>query len=355
MLKPRAVVQTSKAYRPPLGDRRGLHLDFNENTAGCSPRVLQALTKLSAQAIATYPEREPGEQLVATQLNRQPGEILLTNGVDEAIHLIAEAYLEPEDEVVIPVPTFSMYEIYARATSARIVRVDPEPDFQFPTEEILSALTPKTKFIVVANPNNPTGALAPREDLLRIAQAASQAALLVDEAYFDFCGETLLPYVAQYENLFVARTFSKAYGMAGLRLGCVVAQSQQTELLRRVASPYNVNAVALACLDSALHDQKYIDDYVRQIKAGRTGLQNLLTELQVKFWPSSANFVLARFGALRPIVLEQMRAHGILLRDRDTDPGCAGCIRITLGTNEQNLLLFESLRTIVQNARKEKL
>ena len=159
--------------------------------------------------------------------------MLLTNGTDEAIHLICETYLEPGDEALIVVPTFAMYEIYAAATGARVISIPAGLDFQFPTNEVMARITDRTRLIAVANPNNPTGSFVPIADLIKIAQAAPDAAVLVDEAYFEFCGETLLPKWRESSNLFVSRTFSKAYGMAGLSIGVLMGNEKQMQILRR--------------------------------------------------------------------------------------------------------------------------
>ena len=184
------------------------------------------------------------EREVASFLGLQPEQVLLTNGVDEAIHLVCEAYLEPEDEALIVVPTFAMYEICAAATGARVISIPADEDFRFPTSKVMAHTTaPKTRLIAIANPNNPTGAVASAEDLLLIARSAPQAAVLVDEAYFEFHGESLLEHAGQVQNLFIARTFSKAYGMAGFRVGVLAGAAAQMQNLRRACSPYNVNGV----------------------------------------------------------------------------------------------------------------
>ena len=258
MLNAREAVRTLPSYHPPLGGRQGLRLDFNENTVGCSPRVLERLRRLDPEQLARYPERAPVERVVAEFLGVEPSEMLLTNGVDEAIHLLCETYLEPEDEALIVVPTFSMYKIYAAATGARVIEIPAGNDFRFPAEDVLDRITARTRLIAVANPNNPTGSLAPQEELLGIARSAPHAAVLIDEAYFEFCGETLVKQWRDIPNLFVARTFSKAYGLAGLRIGVLIGDVEQIRSVRLVSSPYNVNGVALACLPDALADQEYV-------------------------------------------------------------------------------------------------
>jgi histidinol-phosphate aminotransferase len=342
MLNPREAVRTLPSYHPPLAGRHGLRLDFNENTVGCSPRVLERLRCLQAEDLARYPEREPVEEIVATFLGAAPSEVLLANGVDEAIHLLCETYLESGDEAIIVVPTYSMYRIYMMAAGARVVSVAAGKDFCFPVDDVRRQITERTRLIAIANPNNPTGTVAPQEELLQIARAAPNAALLVDEAYFEFYGESLLPKRGEAPNLFVARTFSKAYGLAGLRIGVLVGDADQMRAVRRVGSPYSVNAVALACLPAALADQDYIAGYVSEVRQERARLECALDAAGIRYWTSQANFVLARVGS--SAFVEQMRRRGILVRDRSSDPGCEGCVRITVGPREHGDRLLVALR-----------
>ena len=347
MLSARKAVLQMHEYHPPLAGRKGLRLDFNENTEGCSPRVLARIREITADELARYPEREPVEAIAAAHLGLTAEQVLLTNGVDEGIHLLCEAYLEPQDEVIVVTPTFSMYEIFAEATGANVVRVQCGEDLRFPLEKVLSNIGAGTKLIAVASPNNPTGGVASREQLLAIAKAAPDAAFLVDEAYFDFHGHTVMPDVGAVPNLFAARTFSKAYGLAGLRIGILAGPREQMPMVRRVSSPYSVNAVALLALPAALADGEYVANYVAQVKAGRTKLENELTRAGITWWPSEANFVLMRIGDRHREFVAAMRQRGILVRDRSSDPGCEGCVRITLGTSEQTERLVTAFREVV--------
>jgi len=347
MLNARRAVREMHEYHPPLAGRKGLRLDFNENTEGCSPRVLARIQEITADDLARYPEREPVEALVGAHLGLPAEQVLLTNGVDEGIHLLCEAYLEPSDEVMVVTPTFSMYEIFAEATGAKVVRVQCGEDLRFPFDKVTGAVSAATKLIAVASPNNPTGGVASRAELLEIAKSAPNAALLVDEAYFDFHGRTVLPDVAAQTNLFVARTFSKAYGLAGLRIGILVGPRGQMPLVRRVSSPYSVNAVALLALPEALADGEFVTNYVAQVKAGRARLEHELTQAGIIWWPSEANFVLMKTGERHREFVAAMRQRGILVRDRSADPGCDGCVRITLGTTAQIDRLLATLREVL--------
>jgi len=346
MLKARAALDQLKAYQPPLGDRTGLRMDFNENTVGCSPRVLERLRTIGPDGLARYPERAPVEAIVASHLTLGADEMLLTNGTDEAIHLLCQTYLEPGTEALIVVPTYSMYEIYAAATGANVISIPAGEEFGFPVEPVLGRISDRTRLIAIANPNNPTGVVVSPSQLLRIAAAAPHAAVLIDEAYFEFCGETVLPAFRQFPNLFVSRTFSKVYGLAGLRIGVLAGDPEQMTTVRRVGSPYSVNAVALACLPEALADQKYIQAYVEEVLQGRQQLEQQLRLWGTKYWPSRANFVLFRVGEHSQRFLSAMRQRGILVRDRSSDHGCAGCVRITLGSTAHNARLFAALAEI---------
>jgi histidinol-phosphate aminotransferase len=332
---PRARVQAMKEYHPPLGCRDALRLDFNENTLECSPKVHEVLASISAGSLTRYPEREPVEAIVARHLGVAAEQLALTNGVDEAIHVLFETFLEADDELLLPVPTYTMYEVYASATDARIVAVQAADDLQFPFARLLAAITPRTKIIAIANPNSPSGSIATRAQLLEIARCAPQAVLLVDEAYFHFCGETVMDLVGTLPNLVVARTFSKAYGLAGLRLGLLAGPVDLMRWVRRVLSPYSVNSIALACLPPALEDTTYLNWYVDEVLAARADFEAALDAVGIRRWPSRANFILVEIGVQHADFVRLMRAAGVLVRDRSSDPGCDGRVRITVGTREQ--------------------
>jgi histidinol-phosphate aminotransferase len=324
-----------KEYHPPLGNRDALRLDFNENTVACSPKVREVLGRISAGSLTRYPERQPVEAIVAAHLKLAPAQVALTNGVDEAIHVLFETFLEDGDELLLPVPTYTMYEVYASATDARTVAVQAADDLQFPFERLLTAITPRTKIIAIANPNSPSGSAATHAQLLKLAARAPQAVLLVDEAYFHFHGETVIDQIGVVPNLIVARTFSKAYGLAGLRLGLLAGPVDLMRWIKCVLSPYSVNSLALACLPPALEDTAYLDWYVGEVLAARVEFEAALDEAGVRRWASRANFVLVEIGAKHKEFTRLMSAAGVLVRDRSSDPGCDGRVRITIGTREQ--------------------
>jgi histidinol-phosphate aminotransferase len=333
-VQPRRAVLAMPEYHPPLAGREALRLDFNENTFAASPRVIARVRQVTAEGLTKYPEREGVERVVAAHFGLRADQVLLTNGVDEAIHLVCAALLEEDDEALISTPTFFMYEVSAGMMTAHVKKVQADPSLAFPYEGFLKAITPRTKLVVVCSPNNPTGAVVSREKLLAICAAAPQAAVMVDEAYYHFHGETVMGDVGKVPNLLVARTFSKAYGLANLRIGLLCGDAELMKYVRKVSSPYNVNGVALDCLPVALADDAYVQWYADQVNTGRGRMMKGLRALGVDFFPSHANFVLMKIGPKHKDLVTAMRARGVLLRDRSTDPGCDGYVRITVGVEE---------------------
>jgi len=347
---PRRAVLAMPEYHPPLAGRDALRLDFNENTFAASPKGVERLRLVTAEGLTKYPEREGVERIAAEHFGLRADEVLLTNGVDEAIHLVCAAFLEEGNEALIATPTFFMYDVSVGMMTAGLKRVQAEASLEFPYVRFLAAITEKTKLVIVASPNNPTGAVVAREQLLAICAAAPWALVMVDEAYFHFFGETVLGDVARVPNLIVARTFSKAYGLASLRIGMLAGNPELLKYVRKVSSPYNVNGVALDCLPVALKDEAYVAWYAEQVRVGLARMMEGLRGLGVGFFPSHANFVLMRIGAKHGELVKAMRARGVLLRDRSADPGCEGYVRITVGVEEHVTrglaALAESLKEI---------
>jgi histidinol-phosphate aminotransferase len=341
---PRRAVLAMPEYHPPLAGRDALRLDFNENTFAASPKVIERLRQTTAEGLTKYPEREAVERIASAHFGLQPSQVLLTNGVDEAIHLVCAAFLEENDEALLQTPTFFMYEVSAAMMTSRIVKVQADASLEFPYQRFLQAITPRTKLVVVCSPNNPTGAVVSREQLLAICVAAPHAAVMVDEAYFHFFGETVIGDVGKVPNLLVARTFSKAYGLANLRIGMLAGSANLMQYVRKVSSPYNVNGVALDCLPVALADDAYVQWYAEQVHAGRARMMNGLRDLGVECFPSEANFLLMKIGTQHKQLVAAMHSRGVLLRDRSADPGCAGYVRITVGIEDHVTRGIDAMR-----------
>lgn len=354
-VQPRRAVLAMPEYHPPLAERKALRLDFNENTLAPSPRVMERLQAITAEGLTKYPEREPVERIVAEHFGLQGEQVLLTNGVDEAIHLMCTTFLDEGDEALITTPTFFMYDVNVQLMVPQGLRkVQADASLEFPFERFMAAITEKTKLIMVASPNNPTGTVVRREHLLAIAQAAPHAVLMVDEAYYHFDGATTIGDLNSVPNLIVARTFSKAYGLANLRIGMLAGNAELLKYVRKTCSPYNVNGVALDCLQAAIEDEAYLAWYVDQVRVGRERMMAGLRALGVPFWTSHANFVLMNIGPKHAALVQAMRGHGVLLRDRSADPGCDGCVRITIGVEEHVTAGLVALKSCLEEIGWEK-
>ena len=347
-VKPRQTVIAMPEYHPPLAGRDALRLDFNENTLAASPKVIECLRGITAEGLTKYPEREPVERIAAAHFGLAADQVLLTNGVDEAIHLVCTTFLNEEDEGLISTPTFFMYDVSISLMTRNLVRVQADESLEFPFERFMAAITRRTKLIIIASPNNPTGATVSREHLLAIAAAAPHAVLMVDEAYYHFHGVTTMQDIATAPNLVVARTFSKAYGLASLRVGMLAGNAELMKYVRKTCSPYNVNGVALDCLPVALEDDAYVSWYAEQVRIGRQRVMAALDELGVPYFPSHANFVLMKIGLKHGDLVKAMRRRGVLLRDRSNDPGCDGFVRITIGVEEHVTMGLNALKVSLQ-------
>jgi histidinol-phosphate aminotransferase len=331
----RQAILDRRTYEPP-GEGRAdkLRLDFNENTAGCSPAVRRALAKLSVQQLSMYPEYDHGTRHLARHFKVKPEELLLTNGGDDALRLFFDAFVDAGSSVVICEPTFPMYRYWGEVAGARIDVLRYGSTMEFPLEGLLNALETHPRVLFVCNPNNPTGTLIQPKAIETVLQTATRTAVVVDEAYAEFSGVTVIPEIQKYPQLFVARTFSKAAGLAGLRLGAVIACPESLSILRRATAPFPVNVAALAAAEAAVDDAQTMKRYVRDILRTRVWFEKELLKLGVKTYPSAANFLLADFGAKGSEMCRRLQAEGILLRDRSKDMG-PGFVRVSIGTRTE--------------------
>ena len=334
--EPRDAVQRMAAYSPPTGGRTGkLRFDFNENTVGCSPKVAAFLKRhIHEEQLALYPEYADAKCELGAHFDVSESEMLLTNGTDEAIQLLINTFVDDDEEVIILPPSYAMYKFYAELVGAKIREVRyREESLEFPLEELLETIRPETRVVLISNPNNPTGTAVNMAGIEQILKEATDAAVLIDEAYFEFFGSTALRLIAECPNLFVSRTFSKAYGMASMRLGCLFSDASNIAAVHKAQSPYSVNALAVLAARAAIRDSEYISNYVGEVLAARNLLYAELKKLRIPFYPSEGNFVLVRFGERAAEVCQELRANGVLVRDRSYE--LPGCVRITVGTREQ--------------------
>jgi histidinol-phosphate aminotransferase len=223
----RKAILERHTYEAPAEGRWGkIRLDFNENTTGCSTAALAALRRLSGKELAMYPEYQEPTKILARYFGVKPEELLLTNGGDDALRVFFDTFVEPGSHILICEPTFPMYRYYAEIAGARVEALHYSREMEFPLADVLKALRAKPRVFFLANPNNPTGTLVDKGAIEKILKAAPHTAVVLDEAYADFSGVTGVPWIRRHLNLFIAKTFSKAAGLAGLRLGTVIAQRE---------------------------------------------------------------------------------------------------------------------------------
>ena len=330
----KAILQRKTYEAPAEGRLNKIRLDFNENTTGCGPAVLRALRKLTPQQLAMYPEYAKPTRRIAAYFGVSEHELLLTNGGDDALRVFFDAFVEPHNSILICEPTFPMYRYYAEIAGARVETLRYDAEMEFPLDDFVWALRKKPAVIFIANPNNPTGTLLPRAAIKQILLAAPKTVVVIDEAYAEFSGVTVLPWIRKYPNLFVTRTFSKAAGLAGLRLGAAMACRESMAVLRRAMPPFPVNIGALVAAEAALREGSSIRSYVKQTREIREWFAGGLGQLGVRTFLSAGNFLLADFGPRGPALFKKLAAQGILVRERSKDIG-PGFVRISIGTGSE--------------------
>jgi histidinol-phosphate aminotransferase len=328
----------SNTYVRPATGAGQLRLHLNENTAGCSTAVLDAMRALSARQVACYPDYDEAIAAVALTFGVPAESVLLTNGLDEGILAVTAAAFRRRDgltpDAIGVSPAFEMYESVVDGLGGRMQLVPLDASFRWSVADLLARVGAATRIVFVTNPHNPSGASVPADQLLDLASRVAPATLFVDEAYADFSGETLVEpsLLLSHPNMIVGRTFSKSYGLAGLRIGALVAAPETLSPIRRIVPPFSVNAIAAAVLPAALADRSRVASYFEESRRSRQALADACERLGLTAYPSTANFVLVNAGARASALVEALAARGIAVRDKSSSPGCAGCIRITTGT-----------------------
>jgi histidinol-phosphate aminotransferase len=347
---------------PDLGP--GLRLHLNENTGGCSPKVVEAVRSFDGRQLATYPDFRDAIVETAAFLGVDPDRVVLTNGLDEGILLASIGYLANRTpdvlvelgasptalsgapEVLVAQPAFEPYLHAAHAMGARIVAVPPTADYSYPVDAVVRALTPNTRIVYVNNPNNPTGQPIPKAAIHRVAREAGHALVFVDEAYHDFSGENFLQEAAAYPNVLVGRTFSKAFGLAGMRVGAMIASPDVLAPIRRCMPLFNLNVVAVAALRAAIADPGFRAWSVAQATESKALVYAACERLGLSYWKSATNFVLIDGGARARELVDGMIAKGVFVRDRTKDPATPTHFRLTTGVVEHTRTAIEALEAL---------
>ena len=359
----RPEVETLQAYSAPLEGRRGLlRLDFNENTVGPSPRVVEAIRAMPAGHYAIYPEYDGLRQAVVAAITAQtglaasglqPAQVALFNGVDAAIHAVFHAYGASGDRLLTTSPTFGYYTPCARMQGMEIEAIPYQlPGFLFPLEQIRAALGGPAgagrppRLLLICNPNNPTGSRLAAAAVLELAAAAPDTLVVVDELYEAFTGDSVLPLLlegagaggdpfAALPNLLVLRSLSKTAGIAGLRIGFAIGAAEVVDRLARVSGPYDVNSFAVTAAFAALADQDYVDNYVAEVLRAKAWLLEQLRQSGLRHHADGGNYLLI-WPKIPAAQMEQsLRQAGILVRSMAGKPLIDGCLRVSIGSEAQ--------------------
>ncbi|MBM5807401.1 MAG: histidinol-phosphate aminotransferase family protein [Cyanobacteria bacterium M_surface_10_m2_179] len=344
--QPRPEVESLQAYSAPLeGRRQMLRLDFNENTIGPSPQVVEALRSIPADHIAIYPEYDGLQQAVIANLALplQPEQVGLFNGVDAAIHAIFHAYGDRGETLLTTAPTFGYYTPCAQMQGMQIQAVPYEgAAFAFPFEAIRQALLEPAggrapRLLLLCNPNNPTGTRLAPQRILELAAAAPHTLVVVDELYEAFTGDSVLPH-ANFNatpNLLVLRSLAKTAGLAGLRIGFAIGHAAVVDRVSRVTGPYDINSFAVTAAFAALKDQAYVDGYVAEVIAARAWLAEQLQAAGVPHHVEGGNYLLLWPQRDPAVVDQELRVAGILVRAMGGKPLIDGSLRVSIGTLAQ--------------------
>ncbi len=355
--RPSAVVSTLAPYdavavqpeRVP-GAPEHFKLDWNEATVSPSPRVQEALSAYlsGGPGLNWYPSAAGTPLLgaLAEYTGLPASQLLVTSGSDDALRLICDTFIDPRDRVAVPEPTYAHFLLFARARDARIRSVTPASPFHTDLDGILAALHEHPRLLYLVNPNNPTGVTYSRAQIETILAAAIETLVVIDEAYIEFGGESAVPLIRDHDNVLVTRTFSKAFGLAGVRVGYVCGSHAAIDALRTLYNPKSVSALSAVAATAALSDMPYLAWYVDEVRRARPMLAEWLRERGIEVYEGEANFLLVRVDDVHRKVAE-MRAARVFVRDRSTHPGLGGCFRISVGTVEQTERLIERLAPLL--------
>jgi histidinol-phosphate aminotransferase len=345
-LTPYEAVSSQAAIEAQPDSRTIFKLDWNESTIAPSPRVNEAIARHLSQnrGLNWYPQLGSADLIAALRgyTGLDSDYLLISNGSDDALHLICSTFLDQGDEVVIPVPTYNHFIMFVQSRGANIRTTRGRSPFAKNLDEIRAAMSEKTRLLYLVSPNNPTGVVYEREDVAALCEDFPETLIIVDEAYFEFAQTTSIDLVETYANLIVTRTFSKAFGLAGLRVGYLAAHPALISGLRRMYNPKSVNTLGQVGAAAALDDLDYLDTFLGEVRQSKEILRRYFEHRHIEAHITPANFVVVRVDDIVS-TLTELESRGVYVRDRSSYPGLEQCLRMTVGTVEQTLRLIERL------------
>ena len=334
MLKPKQSVEKMSGYFVPMYENDwDVKIDSNENNYGPSPKVIETLKNCDYKNISFYPFYGELSQKIANYQGFSIDNIKVTNGADESIQAIIQTYLEAGDALLTIDVSFEMPVIYTQIQGGEIIKVPFEKKWEFPIDNFVKELSnPKVKIVYLASPNNPTGNLIEEKDIKRILENSTNKVVLIDETYANYSGTTYKKYVNEYDNVFIVRSFSKDFALAGMRLGYIISNSENIKNLKKVVSPFSVNTFAMQAGISALEDVQYFENIKQEILASKEELRQFFEELGGKVYSSYANFLLIDFGKKAEFIHNKLQKENIAVKLFKKGSLLEGHLRITIPT-----------------------
>lgn len=322
-----------------------LKLGSNENPLGPSPKAVKAV-RYNASTIGVYPPKGAKElrHELAKYIGYPADQIVVGNGMDDVLNLLTRLFVEKNDEVIISIPTFQYYEIFTLVCGGISIFVPRNPNFDVDVDKLLGAVSEKTKIIFICSPNNPTGNLMKESDLRQLLDS-TESMVILDEAYVEFADFSMVELVREYENFIVTRTMSKAFGLAGLRIGYAVAPQEISKEYIKIVPVFSVNRIGISAGVAALRDKEHLRQTIKTIRSGRPFLQN---NIPFKTYPSQANFVLVDVSPFTAEeICKSLLRKGIIVRDCSSFEGAGdSLVRVSVGTKEQNIRVIEAFKGV---------
>lgn len=351
----RSSLKELEEYKPGKLVKGAIKLSSNENPLGPSPKVVRAIVEsLEAEdlKLSVYPWERDEDELraeIARYVNTYVGNIVIGAGIDGVLDTLVKIFVGNGDEVLIPIPTFPLYESLVTIASGtpRYITRKRDENFNVPADDVIAACNDRTRMITLCSPNNPTGNCIFEAEVRQLAESLPAVTVVIDEAYVEFADSSLVNLVNEYENVLVLRTFSKAFGLAGLRVGYAVAPKWLVSTYKKVAIPFSVNSIAIQAAITALSDKEHLRRSIELVKSGRSFLKDNLQGL-FKVYPSKANFVLIDVSPHKSSeVCDALEKNGIIVRDCSSFRGAGDSfVRISVGTQDQNEKVVEALKRL---------
>ncbi|WP_108651526.1 histidinol-phosphate transaminase [Dongshaea marina] len=340
-----------------LGLSQIVKLASNENPLGCSPRVIEALRE-AASEVHRYPDANGFElkKALSHHLGCGPEQLILGNGSNEVLELLLRTFVTSDDEVIYSEHAFIVYELVTQSLVARAVKT-PAREWGHDLEAMSRAITDKTKVVCIANPNNPTGTLLDSDELYQFIKGVPPHVLiLLDEAYGEYLEPSArapsISWLGEFDNLILCRTFSKAYGLAGLRLGYAVAHPRVADLVNRLREPFNTSLLAQAAAIAALGDSDFIEQSFELNRVQKLRLESFLQELQVDYISSHGNFITLDLGQPAAPFYQALLALGVIVRPI-AGYGMPNHLRVTIGTEQENQIFMDALKRVLKLAEND--